>query len=32
MKTERTITRIDEDDAMRDKDDDDPPISIPFCN
>ena len=32
MKTERTIIRIDEDDAMRDKDDDDPPISIPFCN
>ena len=32
MKTETTIIRIDEDDAMRDKDDDDPPISIPFCN
>ena len=32
MKTETTIIRIDEDDAMRDKDDDDPPISIPFYN
>ena len=32
MKTETTIIRIDEDDTMSDKDDDDPPISIPFCN